>query len=150
MPVANAGIATDVLEGVRPQHPAQPADACILLLRLVISFFPGPINKLIFFLNGQISAEDVAATILYPRPLNITGDSRSGQRKAAVPTVTSSAHMATAVAALETVASHFKELHPSIQQYVLQSSLEATITMLTSPDFLKGAAGPRPYQLYQR
>ena len=83
----------------------------------------------------------------------------AAQRSAAVSTPTSSAHMATetptlsvatTVEALETVAKHFKALHPSIQQHVLQSSLAATIAMLTSPDFLKGAAGPRPYQLYQR
>lgn len=140
--VAQTGIATETLEGVRPQHPAQPADACISLLQSVISFFPGPINKLILFLDGQIRAEDVAATIVHP--------------VSASPTVTVEAaeaaglHVSTAVTALETVADHFKALHPSIQQYVLQSSLSATIKMLTSPDFLKGAAGPRPYQLYQR
>eukprot|EP01043_Picozoa_sp_COSAG02_P114379 COSAG02_NODE_50679_length_319_cov_0.663636_1_plen_79_part_01 len=64
--VAQTGIATDALEGVRPQHPAQPADASISLLQSVISFFPGPINKLILFLDGQIPAEDVAATIVHP------------------------------------------------------------------------------------
>jgi hypothetical protein len=134
-----AGIATDVLEGVRPQHPAQPADAGISLLQSVISFFPGPINKLILFLNGQISATDVAATIVQPTPVSATGVA-----------VETGSGVATVVTALETVADHFKALHPAIQQYVLQSSLSATITMLTSPEFLKGAAGPRPYQLYQR
>lgn len=135
-----AGISTEVLEGVRPQHPAQPADAAISLLQSVISFFPGPINKLILFLNGQMSANDVAATIVQPGPASATG----------VAMETEGSHVATVVTALETVADHFKALHPAIQQFVLQSSLSATITMLTSPEFLKGAAGPRPYQLYQR
>jgi len=162
-----AGIPAEVLEANRPQHPAQPADVSISLLQSVISFFPGPINKLLLFLDEQLPAEDVARALLYPAA---AASSQSAQPVPSAATVTGEAQppaaegaadaaavatdvdqpLQTTVAALETVASHYRSLHHTIQQHVLQSSLAATIAMLTSPEFLKGAAGPRPYQLYQK
>ena len=164
-------VPAEVLEANRPQHPAMPADASISLLRSCISFFPGPINKLILFLDGQLKAEEVAMALLNPNAasgkavaatatdtLAVSNSSDSGlapKREMGTQTAVAAsspeaANMATTVAALETVARHYSALHPNIKQYVLQQSLSSTIAMLTSPTFLKGAAGPRPYQLYQR
>ena len=161
-------VPAEVLEANRPQHPAMPADASISLLRSCISFFPGPINKLILFLDGQLKAEDVARALLRPMvtsgeeaavTLAVSSGSSSSKREMSTQTAVAASaleatvddlQVAATVAALETVAQHYRALHPNIKQYVLHQSLTGTIAMLTSPTFLKGAAGPRPYQLYQR
>ncbi|GBG26888.1 Hypothetical Protein FCC1311_031102 [Hondaea fermentalgiana] len=159
-----------LMERLRPQHPETSANVLTSILIGAIAFFPGPVNKLIHFLDQPaIESEHERAIVIKEivDDLNITAQQQdlgasAASGKDATPVQTPSLRRRPTgrrlledagilQTALEKTLSKMKQLFddltPAMKTFVLTQALNTTISNLQN---MPRVGGVSPYDLYVR
>ena len=103
---------------------------------MALTFFPGPINLLVLMLTGELGAEEaaieqVASALLGPLPSSAGVGAGGGGDSSSPPLrAEQQAERAEVERALRLLWRHYGELGEGMRDYLLQSAITATISML--------------------
>jgi hypothetical protein len=122
-----------VLEANPPHDPPQICDPWNAIIRLAVLFYPGALNHLILFLDGQMTAEEVVQA-------EFTVQKHAGNEHATYPSVEEAPRSQKNpmedplsqknLMALKVLKEQYGNLAPRLQDHVLQSAVTAKIDLL--------------------
>jgi hypothetical protein len=133
--VSHKWLPSHVLEANPPHDPPQICDPWNAIIRLAVLFYPGALNHLILYLDGQMTVDEVVEAA--EGKAGWKGDRSDGELASTTPTADptvdpTAEHLLSNknAMALKVLKDQYDRLPPRLQDHVLQSAVTAKIELL--------------------